>query len=179
MPQSRVSIRYAKALLGLAKEQSSVDAVFEDMQFLAEAIRSSRDLDLFLESPIIKGDKKAKVFSSLFKEKIGSLSYDFLSLVLKKHREKDIQHIVEAYIEQYNLLNSITKVQLTTAQELSQEAEAKIISQLKDQAQLKNIELEKAIDPRILGGFVVEYDGKILDASVKNNLNQIKKRFTA
>ena len=179
MARSRVAGRYAKALLDLAKEKSETQPVFNDMVHVHEAIGQTKELELLLKSPIISQTKKSKIFSALFEDKISKMSFQFLSLILKKRREADIAEIAFNYMHQYYNLNKVTKVKLSSAQPLTDGNVAEIIDKLKQQAGLTEVEVEQVIIDDLIGGFVVEYDGKVLDASVKSSLNKIKKRFTS
>jgi len=179
MGQSRVAGRYAKALLDLAKERSEKDGVFNDMAYVHQAIEQTKELDLLLKSPIISQNKKASIFSALFEPKISKMSFEFLALVLKKRREADIGNIAYSYMQQYYNQNKVTEVKLASAKALTASNVDEIITKLKKQAGLTEVNVEQVINEDLIGGFVVEYDGKVLDASVKNSLNKIKKRFAS
>ena len=83
----RVSNRYAKALLDLARERQSLDAVKQDSDLLLAVIQESRDLRSFLKSPIIKPDQKIKTFKSAFAGQLNDLTDAFLELLVKHARE--------------------------------------------------------------------------------------------
>ena len=71
MPNPRLAARYAKSLLDLAKEQNNVDVVLSDMKTIETAVSDSRELHLFLQSPLVKADKKISVLNAIFDGKIG------------------------------------------------------------------------------------------------------------
>jgi len=179
MAESRVAGRYAKALLDLAHSTGKTDEVCKDMSDLSKTIEGSREFDLLLKSPIVNFDKKSKIFNEIFKGKMEDVSFDFLSLILKKRREADIGDIAKSYLYQYNQLNQVTTVRLISAEPLSQENQEKIVARLKEQTNLKEIELETSVDASLMGGFIVEYGDTVMDASVKSSLNKIGKRFAS
>ena len=179
MAQSRVAGRYAKALLDLAQENNSLDAVFADIQLLQNTLNASSELTSVIHNPVIPQAKKKAIFSSLFQEKMTKISYGFLDLVLQKRRETNFKEIANSFINQYNDEKNITTVQLTTAIPVEKAVEEKIIDKIKSTANLQTVQLEKRVDPSIIGGFIVEFNDRILDQSIQSNLNTIKRRYSA
>ena len=116
----KLSQRYAKSILGLAIEQGKLDAIHKDVLLLDETISGHRDLALMLKSPVIHADKKINVMSLIFKNKIEDITWQFIELVVKKGREGQLLNFGKSFIEQYNVLKSISKVSITTASELSE-----------------------------------------------------------
>ena len=87
MKRSKAAIRYAKSLLDLAREQNKLNEAQADMEIVAKAIDENRELELLLESPIIKSDKKLAVLKGIFEDKIGPISFKFISIITQKGRE--------------------------------------------------------------------------------------------
>lgn len=179
MSQSRVAGRYAKALLDLAIEQNQLDAVFNDISSLDNALEASSELEALLNNPVIPQDKKKSIFSALFQDKMNEVSFGFLNLILGKRRENDLQAIVDSFVELYNNEKGITEVTLTTAIPLTAETEQKIIQKIQSTSSLDQIHLTKKVDPAIIGGYIVEFNNRILDNSIQTNLNSIKRRYSA
>ena len=84
MKNARVTVRYAKALYGLAIENKSETDVYNDMQKLSSICRENKELSLFLRSPIIKTDKKLKILDQIFEKKISNISKLFLKIITQK-----------------------------------------------------------------------------------------------
>lgn len=178
MAQSSVAIRYAKALLDLANEKGSLDQVFADMNLLKSALNNSSELSSLIKNPILGQSKKKDIFKALFKDKVSELSYGFFNLVIGKRREADVNQIADSFIDFYHKSKEITNVLVTTAVELDADTEQKIIEKIKSTASLKEVKLEKKVDPSIIGGYVVEFNNRILDNSVQSNLNSLKRRLS-
>ena len=87
MKNARVTVRYAKALYGLAIENKSELDIYNDMQKLSNACRENKELTLFLKSPIIKTDKKLKILDKIFEKSISNMSKLFLKIITQKKRE--------------------------------------------------------------------------------------------
>lgn len=102
----------------------------------------------------------------------------FLKILLKKGREPLLAHIASSFIEQYKRRKHISSVKLTTATKLGDEAVEAIRKKLLESTATDDkVELETAVDPELIGGFVVEIEDKLYDASVAHKLNLLKKDF--
>jgi F-type H+-transporting ATPase subunit delta len=86
--------------------------------------------------------------------------------------------IASAVIDQYNAIKGIHKVKLTTATPVSEELKQGIESKIRSERGLDKIELETAVDETLIGGFVLEFDDNLLDASILRDLKDIKKQFS-
>ena len=101
MKGSRISSRYAKSLLGLAKETGKLDTLYKDMKLVSDTCEESKELLLLLKSPIVKSGKKIQVFDQLFYGQLDDLSKSFLELITKGGREGMLVEIALEFQEQY------------------------------------------------------------------------------
>lgn len=174
----KVSGRYAKALIGLAQEQDKLEKIHQDVQYFRE-VAQNQDVKLLLKSPIIKADKKAKIFQMLFGGKLDRLTLAFFDIVLKKGREAYLSNIADAFIQQYKKIKHISTVKLTTATVMSEKTIAAIKAKLTGVDSIdENIDLQVATDESIIGGFILEYEDKLYNASVAHKLAELKKEFS-
>jgi len=178
MPNPRLANRYAKSLIDIAVEKSQMEAVYADMKYLENVCKASRDFRSLLKSPVIKSDQKSKIIEAVTKGKISELSTAFISLLVKKGRESELVEIASAVIDQYNAIKGIHKVKLTTATPVSEELKQGIENKIRSERGLDKIELETAVDETLIGGFVLEFDDNLLDASILRDLKDIKKQFS-
>ena len=177
MPNPRLATRYAKSLIDLSAERGQLEAVYADMKYLQAACKASKELVSLLRSPIIKADMKGKILEAVTTGKIGELTTAFNKLLVTKGRESDLPEITSAFIAQYNSIKGISKATLTTALQLSDELKKSIEAKLASEASLKNIELSTEVNETLIGGFTLEFEGKLVDASVARDLKDIKKQF--
>lgn len=176
MTNQQVATRYAKSLLDLALERNELAAIKGDVDDLIE-MGSNRDLALVLQSPVINTTKKKAIFADLL-DKTGAneLTKTFVNVLIGKGREADLLGILDAFDEQYKTLNKITTVYITSAVALDADSKSAIMAQLKAAGKTEaNVELLTRVDPSILGGFILEFDGKVYDASVAHKLNEVRK----
>lgn len=178
MSGERVAVRYAKSLIDLGKDQGVLEDLHSDMLNLKEALKN-RDLYLLVKSPIIKANKKISIFKKLFGDSYNKVTMAFFEIIMKKSRENILPEITTAFIDQYKKLNHITAVKLTTANALGDGVLNEIKEALLKSADTdKKVEIETAVDPDLIGGFVIEMGDKLYDASVAYKLDQIKRKFT-
>ena len=177
MTNPRLAIRYAKSLLDLAQEKGQLEEVFSDMKLLNNICQTNREFANVLKSPIIKEDKKNKIIESVTAGRISVLTASFIKLLGAKSRESNLPEIIPAFIEQYNVVKGIHKVKLTTAVEISEELKNNFINSIRASEGIKNIELEASVDESLVGGFVLEMEGKKADASIRRDLIDVQKQF--
>lgn len=178
MNNPRLAGRYAKSLLDLAAERNNLELVFADIKFLRSLAKSNKDLVAVLNSPVIGSEKKEKILEAILKPSVQPLTYSFLLLLLRKTRESNLFEIVRAFIEQYNKLKGIHLVKITTAAPISEELKNSIVSKVKTDAGVEHIELESVVNEAIIGGFKLEMEGNLVDASVLRDLRDVKKQFS-
>ncbi len=177
MPNPRLAGRYAKSLIDLSIEKGELEAVYADMKYLQELCKLSKEFVTLMRSPIVRNDQKNAILLALTKGKISELTAAFNNLLVRKGREGDLPEIAVAFVEQYNSMKGIHVVKLSTATELTAELKAAIESKISKAQGFPTIELESSIDAKLIGGFVLEFDNKLVDASILNDLKVIKQQF--
>jgi F-type H+-transporting ATPase subunit delta len=177
MSNARLAGRYAKSLLDLATEQGQLEAVYADMKYLHAVCTASSEFVNLLRSPIIKADQKNSIINAVTKDKVGLLTNSFTVLLVKKGRERDLPEMATAFIDQYNEIKGIHQVTLTTAVEVSDALKKSIEDKVKAESNFKSVELTTKTDDSLIGGFVLEFNNNLLDASIARDLRDIKKKF--
>ncbi len=177
MNNPRLASRYAKSLIDIATEQNQLNAVQADMQLIKSICKSNPDFTAVLVSPIIKGDVKSKIINAVTNGKVSNLSDMFISLLVRKGRESNLPEIAEAFITQYNIINNIRKVKVTTATPMSDELRNSILAKVQAEGTAAKIEMETLVNDELIGGFVLETENTLVDASILRDLKDIKKQF--
>ncbi len=179
MSVTRIASRYAKSLLDLSQEQGKLERIMEDIQAFQKAT-NQRDFYLLLKSPIVNPDKKRTIIKEIFEGKFDKLTLSFIDIILKKGRESYLDDIADEFVVQYKTLKHISTVKLTTAVPLEAASLEAIKKQLQSSSATdQNIEIQTTVDPDLIGGFVIEFDDKLYDASVAHKLDQLKKEFSS
>lgn len=178
MPNPRLAHRYAKSLVDLSTEKNQLETIYADMKLLQTICKSNKDFVNVLQSPIIHHSVKTKIIEAVVTGKVSDLTALFLKLLVSKGREFELPEIVTAFIEQYNAIKGIHKVKLTTAVALSDDLKNSIASKAATEGGLGKVELEANVDESLIGGFVLEFNNNLVDASIARDLRDIKQQFS-
>lgn len=178
MQNPRLASRYAKSILDLAIEKNSLEAVLADMRTLHEVCAVSHEFVIMLQSPVIKGDKKlAVIMAVLASQKLNEITNGFIRLLVTKGREQNLSEIASAFITQYNLLRNIRTVKLTTASPVTDSMKQSIVTKVGTFMPKDTMNLETRVDESLIGGFVLEVEDQLFDASVKKKLADVRTRI--
>ena len=176
MKDARAALRYAKAILNLAKEVKAEEVVNKDMALISATISDSKDLEVMLNSPIIKSSDKVNVLKALFKDKVNTLTLGLFHLLEDNKRVPLLNGIALKYTIIFEHHKHTQEAKVTTAvpltEAIEQQVVAKIVELTGDKANLVN-----EVNPNILGGFVLRVGDVQYDASISNYLNELKKEF--
>jgi|AntRauTorcE11897_2_1112592.scaffolds.fasta_scaffold00265_3 F-type H+-transporting ATPase subunit delta len=173
---SKAARRYSKALLQSALEQDILDDVEKDVRFILNTIQDSRDLVVFLKSPIIKQEDKQDALSKIFDDHISGETISLLRLLSEKRRENLLEDICNGFIRLFNQHKGIIQVYITTAYDLG-EAQQKELHTALVSSTGKKVEMHIALEPEIMGGIIVRIDDTVLDGSVKHKIRKLKNQF--
>ena len=176
MNESKISVRYAKALLSLANEQNVSAEIRENVEILYELINTTPEFKDLLEISIIKPSYKLDILIKSFKDTFNPIMLSFLALVIKNKRELYLSSILRVFIDLFKKDNRIKSVVITTAKPASKKIR-KIIKDYISKEFDFNIELSEKVDDRLIGGFLLRIEDQQINASVANHLNKIKKEL--
>jgi len=176
MSYTKITIRYAAAFFDLAEEKGILEKANEDMTMLGDVCTSNRDFVRLLQNPVINADKKNKVFTKIFGTSMNRMSLSFISLMIRKRRERYLPSIAEAFNDLYKASKGIKTAFVTSAVELADADKAgvlEILSKLTD----KKIDLVEKTNEALLGGFVIGLDNFQIDQSLATKIKELKKDF--
>jgi len=175
MNESKISVRYAKALFSSALEDQILEEVMEDIKLVQSSLEI-KGFKEYLESPVIKTSSKSELVRKVFKERISGLSMNFFELLLSKNREDYLGSIIRNFISLYREEKGIKSASLTLAFNVSEDNRKKFIKLLEDTFKSK-IEMQESVDPELIGGFILKVEDEQFDASVKTHLAKIRKKL--
>jgi F-type H+-transporting ATPase subunit delta len=175
MNESKISVRYSKALFELALEKNILDSVSRDMLFISEICKLPDAREL-LTSPVIEPSQKSDIFHKILEGNVEKATLSLVDMVIKNGRAGFMPAIARVFISETMKHNGITKSTLTTAVEIDLKVKRQIIDMVSSAFNTK-VELEENTDPAIIGGFILKVDDNYIDASVRNKLRKIKKEL--
>lgn len=171
-----ISVRYATALFDFAKETKSVEKVYGEAKMLTLMFMKMGELRLVLDNPVLSVSEKRKLILNAAGGSTSLVFEQFTDLLLKNGREGQIQNIMLRFIDLYRKEKNIRYGKLTTAFEVDKDTEERLISLVTDKVG-GTLELEKVVDPDILGGFMLEVEDVRWDASISGQLMRIKNEY--
>ena len=177
MKAIKLSNRYAKSLADIALKNNAMDATLQDMKLVLEACKSISELRQLLRSPIIKTKKKIKIIQEIFSSRISITTLNFIEMITVKKREAFLQTIAESFIVIYKRINQIETVTVTSVNPLEQDYKERLIAEVKKTG-CKKVELIEKISSDLIGGVIIKYGDKQIDASIKTKINRLKKTLS-
>ena len=175
MNDSKISVRYARALFQSALEKKILDNVYQDMIFISEICKIAETKE-FLNSPIIVPSKKEAIFHKMLGDNVEKITLSIIDLIVKNGRESFIPAIARVFIHETKKFKGITESVLTTAVKVDDKVKKQITDLISDVFKTK-VELKEIIDPEVVGGFILQVDDNLIDASIRNKLRKIKKEL--
>ena len=174
MSDGLIPRRYAKALYKFAVENGDSEEIYELLKTLSFRYTAIDELKRAVLNPDISDEDKGAYMLKLVGGKPGSSLDKFLLLCVRNNRAEYLQKISLAYVDLYREANEIAHVDITTAVPMPDAEINAIIDIVKRRLGAKKLEIHKHIDPELIGGFTVEINGLVLDASVKRELNELQ-----
>lgn len=176
MQDYRININYAKALFLLAAETQMQDQVAQDARLVNEVCAENRELNVVFANPVIKEDKKVGVVTDLFEPRVSKLMMLFLQFVVRKKRSVNLKGITAAYLDLYRESKNRILSKVTSVDTMGEESLA-MVRQLVADYTGKEVELETQQDARLKGGFTVEFDNNMYDASLSTKFLRLRRAF--
>ena len=165
---------YSRSLFQVAKEQGRLDEIREQLGIFADAVADLHDLQVFFFSPYLSTAEKKQGLRRAV-EGADEALLNFLELLIENHRMPVIFRIRRQFDELWEQENQLLPVQVTSAVALDESTVRQIGSTIGRQTG-REVDLSSRVDPDILGGIVVQVGNSILDASIRNRLEQLRKQ---
>lgn len=175
MNESKISVRYSRALFESALENNMLEKVHNDMLFIAEICRMPETKDLLM-SPVIFPSRKSDILHKMFEGRIEKITMSLIDLTVKNGRESYLPSISRVFVSDTMKYRGITRSVLTTAVKIDQVVRKQITDMIQNVFNTK-VEMEELVDTDIIGGFILRVDDHLVDASLRNRLRKIKKEL--
>lgn len=163
---------YAEAMLGLAEEQGASDALLDELKELVGFLDQNPKVEHFLASQMVDEEGRARVIEDMFRGNASDLLVDSLQVINRKGRLSQLRAVVEAYRTAHRDLRGWVDVHVRTAVPLDDALRARLKDAMAASTGRKPVLVER-IDPSLIGGLVVEVEGKKFDASVASRLHDL------
>jgi F-type H+-transporting ATPase subunit delta len=165
---------YARSLFEVAKDQDKLDVVRDQLGAFADAMSETRELQVFFFSPYFSTQEKEDGLKRAVTD-ADPVVLNFLELLIEKHRMPVIFRVRATYDRMWEEENKLLPVEITSAIELDKDIVKQLGDRISEQTGRK-VELSSRVEPDILGGIVVQVGNSVLDASVRNRLDQLRRQ---
>jgi F-type H+-transporting ATPase subunit delta len=169
-----ISDVYARALFEVAKESGALDRVHDELGQFADALDTDRNLQVFLFSPYFSSEEKKEGIKRIVTDADERL-INFLELLAERHRMPLIFRIRRNFNSMWAEENKLLPVTVTSAVELDEGLVNDIGKRIEEQTD-RSVELSSNVDPDVLGGLQLQVGNMVLDATVRNRLEQLRKQ---
>lgn len=173
----RISYRYANSFFQLAEEKKSLKNIAEDVEIIYNTFVQSKELRAILRNPVIKQKDKKNLLSKIFGAKIRKETSDFLEFIVAKGREDIITEIMKEFLNLRDEKEGIVRTNIVSSIELTDDVKKNLTSTLEKRTS-KKVKTDYSVDPNIIGGFIVKIKDTVYDASVKHQLELLRKKFS-
>ena len=165
---------YGESLYTLALEEGLTEDILSELNVLEQSFRENPDFIRLLSSPNLPKRERCQILDDSFRGKVQPYVLNFLKILTEKGYMKFFNDCVTTYEDQYNRDNGILPVTAFTAVALSDEQAERLAGKL-SRVTSKQIKLLNKVDPDVLGGVRLDYDGKRLDDTVSHRMDAITK----
>lgn len=173
MNQSKISVRYAKALFQLAIEKNILEEVRKDVLLISQSLKEYEQFRLYLKSPVVKPSQKYNLMKEIFSNSVNETSLNFLGLLVQNKRENHLGDISRQFLDVYSKYKGVKSALITTAVSLDESIREKLYKLLSSTYKTE-IDLLSHQDESILGGFILRVGDQQYDASIANGLKRMK-----
>ena len=173
----KVALPYARALFDFSVEKNIMHQITADFQNLDIFFNENSELTLYLTNPVINQKSKREVLVKTLESQINAETFKFLMVLVDRDRINLLNSIINNYLELVYETASIKMIEVFTALDFTDSQKDKLIQKLKKLTNAKEIRLVTSIDTSLIGGFLIKTESKIIDFTIKNQLQQLAKHL--
>lgn len=173
MIKGAVAARYAQALFDVARDNNRINETENELRGFMRLLDESREMQQVLYNPQIPVELKKEIIREAFGQELSGITLNFICLVMDRHREVFLKGIADHFIVLANETRNIVEVEVTTALALSVVHKVNLMQVLAKMTG-KEIRIRYQVDPDIIGGMVVRMGERVIDGSIKRQLERLK-----
>lgn len=176
MNSSVAGIRYARALFDLAQKAEQLDDIDPWLTRLADGIQRSPKARAFMSNPVIPENEKIQFIEKLLAKEAPPLLRDFSKILVEKKRFSILAEVQKIFHVLYERMRGVLEVEMLSAVPFSPKIQEQLQKVLSQKFRAK-IHLIPKIEPALIGGFILRFDGKEIDCSLKNRFYEMKQKL--
>ena len=174
---SKIAAPYARALFDFSVEKNIMHQITADFQNLEVFLGENQELTSYFNNPIVSKDAKCEVLTKTLKSQLNSETFKFLMILVNRNRINLLQSIIANYLELVYKAASIKMIEVSTAYPFANLQKNTLIQKLKELTNAREIRLVITVDSSLIGGFLIKTESKIIDFTIKNQLQKLAKHL--
>ena len=165
--------RYASALFDLARDQRQIESVGKSLDALGQALLDSKDFKELVTSPLVSREEAGNAFAALAPQLgLDPVTTNFIGVLARNGRKGELQNVIRAFRRLAAEHRGEATAEVVTARPLNDDQIAALRQQLRARAG-RDVTIDAAVDPTLLGGIVVKLGSQQIDASIRTKLNRL------
>jgi F-type H+-transporting ATPase subunit delta len=173
----RIAAPYARALFDFSVEKNIMHQITADFQNLDVFLNESDELLDYLNNPIVSNDAKSEILTKILKPQVNAETFKFLMVLVERGRINVLKSVITTYLELVYETASIKTIEVATAYPFANLQKNMLIQKLKDLTNAREIRLVISVDSSLIGGFLIKTESKIIDFTIKNQLQKLAKHL--
>jgi F-type H+-transporting ATPase subunit delta len=174
---SKVAAPYARALFDFSVEKNIMHQITADFQNLEIFLNETAELTDYLNNPLISREAKREVLTKTLQSQINTETFKFLMVLVNRDRINLLKTVISNYLELVYETASIKMIEVVTAFPFTNLQKNTLIQKLKELTNAREIRLIITVDSSLIGGFLIKTESKVIDFSVKNQLQRLAKHL--
>ena len=174
---SKIAAPYARALFDFSVEKNIMHQITADFQNLEIFLSEAGELTEYLSNPIVSQDAKSSILTKTLKSQVNAETFKFLMVLVSRDRINLLNSVITNYLELVYETASIKMIEVSTAYPFANLQKNTLIQKLKDLTNAREIRLVITVDSSLIGGFLIKTESKVIDFTVKNQLQKLAKHL--
>ena len=174
---SKIAAPYARALFDFSVEKNIMHQITADFQNLEIFLKEGAELTEYLSNPIVSQDAKSEILTKTLESQVNTETFKFLMVLVNRDRINLLQSIIDNYLELVYETASIKMIEVSTASAFTNLQKNTLIQKLKELTNAREIRLIITVDPSLIGGFLIKTESKVIDFTIKNQLQELAKHL--
>ena len=174
---ARIAAPYARALFDFSVEKNIMHQVTADFQNLEVFLDESAELTDYLNNPIVNNVAKSEILTKILKSQVNADTFKFLMVLVRRNRINVLKSVISRYLELVYETASIKTIEVATAYPFANLQKNTLIQKLKELTNAREIRLVITVDSGLIGGFLIKTESKIIDFTIKNQLQKLAKHL--
>jgi len=174
---AKIAAPYARALYDFSVENNLMHQITADFQNLEVFLEEASELTEYLNTPLIEKSQKQEVLEKTLKSQLNSETFKFLNVLVDRDRINLLEAVITSYLDLVYDAASIKMIEVSTAFPFTNLQKNTLIKKLKELTNAREIRLVITVDSSLIGGFMIKTNSRVIDFTVKNQLQQLAKHL--